>query len=311
MTNDATFEKIEAWLARKLTAAEAQAFETEMASDPALAAEVKRHQQAQEAIGRLTEQALQKDLALWRTSMDQLPEPPVDGHPEKRPSTHLRWLLGGMVLLFLLGFVWWYRTSQNNQPVNAPLPENSTPQSGNNSPIANTPPDKPNTQEIKPLQDQENYNKALIASAKTNLRDFRGAILQQYGQTMGDEEEENPLFTAGVEAFKKKDLKTAKNNLLQIKKADPFFPSAQEILAYIYLQEQNYSRAIQCYESYASQSAEPVTDWRLLQFYLLDYPNHKTAFSIKLKEVLDGKNQHQYQKEAIKLQKSIKELDIR
>jgi len=305
MNKDATFEIIEAWLSNELPEAEARAFEAEIATDAALATEVDRHRRGREGLDRLAEQALQGDMVRWQESMDELPAPPVDELPKTGSKNWLRRTLFGLFGLLLLGAAYWFWPTEEKQSNTPPGQENTPPQIQPGVPIANTPQEKPEDENKDPKHTEGVNYQRLIAMAETNLSDLRGAILQQYGQTMGDEDEENPFFVTGLKAFKQNDLKTAKKDLLQVLKTDPYFPSAQEMLASIYLGEKNYSKAAQCYESFASQIADPASDWRLLQFYLADYQNHKPEFLKKLREISAPGNHHRFQKEAEQLKREM------
>lgn len=305
MKDDTTFDKIEAWLSNELPEAEARAFEAEMAANTALTSQVERHRRGREALDRLAEQNLQADMAGWRNSLDELPEPPADILPTTGTNTWFRWILAGLLGVLLVGAVYWFGPSKNAQPINTPVLETTPQQTKPDVPIAVTPSDEPVNENKAPQQIEEKDSPQLIALAETNLSDLQGAILQQYGQTMGDDDEENPSFISGVKAFKQSDFKAAKKDLLQVSKMDAYFPSAQEMLAYIYLKEKNYSKAVQCYESFARQSADPASDWRLLQFYLADYQNHKADFSKKLGEIANPENRHRFQKEAEKLKRNL------
>lgn len=311
MTNDEIFDKIEAWLSGALPEAESHAFETEIAADSALAAEVERHRRGREALDRLVEKELQSNMVNWRESLDELPEPPVDALPTAGSSNRLRWILGGLFLILLGGAAYWFWLSENVQPGNTPVHENIPEQAKTDIPIAVIPSDEPFNKHKNPKQNKEKKSPQLTAMAETNLSDLRGAILQQYGQTMGDDDEENPFFTAGVKAFKGNDLKAAKKDLLQVIITDPYFPSAQEILAFIFFSEKNYPKAVQCYKSFASQSADPAADWRMVQFYLADYQNHRAEFLKKLREIADPNNQHRYQKEAEKLKRDLGRMGVK
>lgn len=295
MMNDDSFEKIDAWLSGDLPEAEARAFEAEITADATLAAEVERHRRGREALDRLAEQTLQTDIARWRESMDELPAPPVDANST---SGTTRWVIAGVLALLVFGALYWLWSSKDLQPNQAPAQDKLPIQIQPTVPIAITPPDEP-VNENKDLKQTENdHSSQLIAMAETNLSDLKGAILQQYGQTMGEDDEENPFFTKGVKAFKGNELQAAKKNLLQVPKTDPYFPSSQEMLAFIYLREKNYPSAVQSYESFASQSSDPAADWYLLQFYLTDYQHYKTNFAKKLRALSAPENHHRYQKEA-------------
>src|SRR5690606_615419 len=108
----------------------------------------------------------------------------------------------------------------------------------------------------------------------------------QYGQTMGDEEDENALFAAGLKAFREKNFGVAIKNLLQIKPDDAlYYPSAQELLALLYFKQKNFPAAARCYEAYAKRNPSPAADWRLAQCYLADYARRKGDFWRKMNEL--------------------------
>lgn len=306
--NDDLFDKIEAWLSAKLPEAQALAFEAEMAADAALAAEVERHRRSREGLNRLAEQALQGDMARWRASMDELPAPPVDTSPT---NGRINWIIVGALGLILLGGVYWLWPSNGLPPGQPPIQENPPTQTQPIVPIPVTPPEIPKHENKDVKQPADPNSAQLIALAETHLNDLHTTILQQYSQTLGDEDEENPAFTAGVTAFKQHDLKTAKKEMLLVLKTDPYFPSAQEMLAFIYLSEKNYPSAVQCYEVFAKQTTDPTADWYLLQFYLADYQHHKADFAKKLRELTAPGNQHRYQKEAERLKLALEGIGVK
>lgn len=308
MNTDAIFDKIEAWLSGELPESEAQTFEAEIAADAGLAAQVERHRRGRKALDRLAEQALQGEMTQWQQTLDNLPKPPDDALPISGTLNGPHWILGGLLLIVLGGLAYWFWPSANIESGNPPAQETIPPQTKTEVPVAVTPSDDP-VNEVKTQEDK--HSPKLIAMAEANLSELRGAILQQYGQTMGDDDEENPFFTAGVQAFKQNDFKIAKKELLQVIKTDDYFASAQEMLAFIYFREKNYPKAVQCFESYARQSADPATDWRLLQFYLADYRNRNTDFWEKLEEMIQPTYEPlEYRQEAVNLKIKLRKIGV-
>lgn len=312
MKNDTTFDKIEAWLSGELPEAEARAFEAEMATDTALAAEVERHRRGREALDRLAEQSLQGNIARWRESMDELPVPPADARPVASAPNRLGWILGGLLLILLVGAAYWFWPSENIQQSDDTIQKSDPLQSNPNVPIAVTPSDEPVNENNDPEQPAGKNSPKLLAMAETNLSNFRGAILNNYKDQRGDEDEENPFFKAGLKAFQSGNFAVAKKNLLQIPADNDYFSAAQEMLASLYFKEKDYSKAVKCYESYAHQNADPAKDWRLLQFYLADYQNHKTDFWKELDKMTQpGYQPLQYQKEAIILRLKLSKIGVK
>lgn len=302
MANDDIFDKIEAWLSGELPEAEARAFEAEIAADAALAAEVERHRRGQEALDRLAEQALQEDMARWRDTMEDLPAPPAeDAQPNK--SSRDGWITGGLVVLNLLAalLLLWPK-EKNASPLPVVPQQNVTPIAV--TPVAETPKEEPPSSAEITAQ--------LIAKAETNLSDMHDAILLQYGQTMGEEDDVSPDFEAGLKAFKANKFKAAQKELLKVQSIDlSHYPSAQEMLAFIYYKDKNYPKAIECYSIFARHSYDPVTDWRMLQFYLADYQNSKAAFWKKLAEIANPANHHRFQEDAKRLKRDLNKLGFK
>jgi hypothetical protein len=322
MTDDTTFNKIEAWLSGELPQAEALAFEAEMASDAALSAEVERHRHGRLALDRLAEQSLQLDFTQWRKSIHDIPSPPPDALPaaDNRKKRTGRWLTGGLLLL-VAGIIWFMtHPPAQKPPDNGANQENATPTKpdvpvANNTPAVNpgAPNDPgqnktilpPNNPQISRTDDPQ-----LVALANTRLSGFQDAIRQQYGQTMGDDDVENAFFKAGVKAFLQNPPRGAKKNLLQVPPSDPAYAASQEMLAWLFFQEKNYPEAARRYELYASKNVNPESDWRLVQFYLADYQHHKVDFWKKMDEILDPPSEHRYHQNAQQLKDHLLGLGI-
>ncbi len=318
MTNSETFEKIEAWLSGELPEAAARAFEAQMAADTALATEVERHQRGRQALDRLAEQNLQLDFARWSESLDDRPPAPLDAPsaietPTAKTPHGWCWLIGAALLLTGMATVW-FLARPAPQPEQDKTQETVPVQQEPTVPAVDTPPTVPLEKQLpnhkKPEPPQPADSQRLIAIAGTHLVDFRDDVLRQYDRTLGEEEGKNPFFTAGLQDFKNNNANGAKNNLLQVPTTDDHFPSAQEMLAWLFLQEKNYAEAARCYESFAGQNADPAVDWRLVQFYLADYQHRKAGFWKKMHEILDPANTHRFRGEAEKLKQTLQKIHI-
>lgn len=112
MANDQLSDKIEAWLKGKLPAAEAAAFQAEIAADPALAEEVDLHRLTLYAMDHLSEQHLQQNVLTWMEGVDiDDVEKNIDHKPEqpKMHAPYRNWFWLTTTLLFLAGALVFYQ----------------------------------------------------------------------------------------------------------------------------------------------------------------------------------------------------------
>lgn len=321
MTHDHIYDKIEAWLSGELSEAEASAFEKEIEADPALAKEVERHRIANQVTDRLVQLNMLENFKKWQESMEEIPPPPRKFSLKKIYFIALLLvvLAGGLLLCNNKKFI-----KHIIKTIIPPVPENSDPSNVLPSPIpsdavavepidtsSTTTTKSSETLEKKPTQaPPQSQNSALIALADARLKGLKESILLQYGQTMGEEDEENLFFEQGLEAFKNNKPGEVIKTLEQIKNDDPFFIAAQEILAVVYFSEKKYLKAINCYEIFAKENPFPEVDWRLAQFYLADYPTRKNDFWKKIEEITSSSGQHRYKEDANKLILELKEKGI-
>lgn len=322
MNHDSTFDKIEAWLDGELPDNEARAFELEVGNDPNLAAEVEQHKLARQAIERLVELDMDDNLARWRENMDDLPEPPLEDSPNPadnlvKKSSPLRWVFGlALLLIIVAGAFWilWPSGPENSKTGKQPQQKESKPPKPD-VPVANTPVTLPEQENPAPItqpkasaNQRPAVNPELIAMADAQLKQLRESVDLQYGSTMGSEEEENALFTAGLKAYKSTPKKFGEviQNLQKIKPDDEHYTASQELLALAYLGTKNYRAAARCYETFALKNNFPEVDWRLVQFYLADYGNRKADFWRKMEAILAPGAQHLYKDDAIKLKEALK-----
>jgi len=98
MTEQELFDKIEAYLRRRLPEAEREAFERQIAENPALAEEVEMHHFEHEAMEVLVEQRTRAKMAKWAAEASP---------PDRTPPW--RWMLPGLAAVALLTalFLWW------------------------------------------------------------------------------------------------------------------------------------------------------------------------------------------------------------
>lgn len=111
MDNHPLSAKIEAWLQGKLPAAEAAAFQAEMAADPALAEEVDLHRLTLQAMDHLSEQHLQQNVLAWMEGVDIADIGAETTKPQlpKTSGPNRNWLLVAVALLFLAGAFMFYQ----------------------------------------------------------------------------------------------------------------------------------------------------------------------------------------------------------
>lgn len=95
MDDDSRIDKIEAWLQGKLPAAEAAAFQSEIAADPALAEAVELHRLALQAGRHLSEQHLQQNVLMWTNS------PKMD-RPASFPYRNVFRALAALIVLAII-----------------------------------------------------------------------------------------------------------------------------------------------------------------------------------------------------------------
>lgn len=303
MNKETYFDQIEAWLSGELPEAAARALEAEMASNPALAAQVEQHRLARLAIDTLQEQEIQKDIQHWRSTLDEIPAPPSE------PS-NTRWIWIIFFFCLLTGGIWYIRrpnASDNAQEPSKQIPfaekDPIVPPKENvddgTHPTVPTPPEK--SSPVSPAKHQQ-----YAGLAMEQLASMRSDIIRQYGQTMGDEDEMNLDFKIGLTAYKNNEPQQAELALLKIPKESEFFIPAQEMLAELYFRRKNYAAAAHCYELFASQNSGAQIDWRLVQFYLADFEHHERALRTKLDTIIDSKQKHLHREEAVKLKSLLK-----
>ncbi|MFN0013057.1 MAG: tetratricopeptide repeat protein, partial [Saprospiraceae bacterium] len=275
-------------LAGNLPAAEAHAFEAEVAADPLLAAEVQSHRTAHEALDRLAELQMRQNIETWLSSTDPLPKPP--------PEPFWKWWMTIPLALVAALAVWCFWPT--TPPRLAPPPEQTT--TPPTSPIPPKGDPKPPTSQ--PAAQPAAHPK-YIALVENGLLRLQENIALKYGQTMGgDGGTGSAAFEQGAKAFREKNWKTAQKTLRQVSGTDGTrFAAAQEMLACLYFREKKYAEAARRYETYAAAKPGPDTDLHLLQFYLADYENRRAAFQKLLNEMLDPANEHKHRDAAEKL----------
>lgn len=308
MNRDIHSAKIDAWLAGKLPPAEAQAFEAEIAADPELAAEVEVHRLEQEAIDELVRQDLERDMARWDEDQGGWSPPPEESPPIAMPKPRgrfpRRFWIGGLLLLLLAGAFWYLRPGQetpalpgsNEENVPTPVleppitqpPPDTQPVVKEKIPIAETTP--PSGRKKKDRPDlPEPIPEDLFVSVDTDMQSLQEDIIAGLSPTKGagdipDVSERS--FAAGADFFKSGNAATATVELLKVAPDSPKYADAQQMLAKLYFDEKNYRQAALCYERFAQEDTNSETKWRLVQFYLMDYPHQKANFWKKLNEML-------------------------
>lgn len=128
---------------------------------------------------------------------------------------------------------------------------------------------------------------------------------------MGGEDEEYPLFAAGLKAYKGNNSPEAIRLLRQIPAGSSYYASARELLALLYFEAKNFPAAARAYEAFAAEFSSPETDWRLALYYLAAYDSRKADFWKKMGEILDPDTPHPYKAQAEELKKTLEEKGIR
>ncbi len=87
--------------------------------------------------------------------VDDLPEPPTDAPPTTGTSNRLRWILGGLLLILLVGVVYWFWPSEIFSQAILPCKRTFHHKPRPTVPIAVTPPDEPVIENKDPKQTEE------------------------------------------------------------------------------------------------------------------------------------------------------------
>lgn len=336
MIDRALHDKIEAYLLGDLPAAEADAFEKQIANNPELAEEVELHRLILPVPDRLAELELQQDFARWQRELDAIDPPPKSPPPAAKPGYAKFWLVAPVLLLLAGAFGFWrhyeaqltqeraerQRLEQAleaekgksdtqeqeirqlredllrlQQSTPGPAVKPASPPGGNQQAAA-TPPPAPDP-EWTQLADQE-----LIAYADVMLESLRDR-----GVAPGDAGGE--LVRKADAAIVNKQYRTAMNLLIRIEADDQTnYPKALEMLAYVYFKRKLYAQAVDAYRIYRTfDSDTDKTDWDLCLFYLADYQRYRSEFQELLNKIT-GDAKHPRRDKALALRDALAERGI-
>lgn len=285
------FDQIQAYLNDQLSSAERQAFEAQMATDPALAEEVGVHRLEREMMDMMLEDDLDNQLQAWQQEKAQLP-------PRAKGSMRL-WLLITIIIIgvaVLLFFILRSNSTENSQQTPSSIPKNETsqpqesepPKKKYNGPVADT--------EEKPAKKETptaNRNTELIAMVEEfgGSPEFAGSLVRSA------EDAESRFDSARVLIQEKRYdeairlLQTIPNDNQEI------FLNARLNLGYLYFIQKNFKASIPHLEFVTTRKdylyAE-AAEWYLLLAYLADGQRNK--FDLKLASMLADAEHSYYQK---------------
>ena len=306
MTDYTLHDKIEAYLLGDLPPAEVKAFEADMQRDPQLAEEVELHRLTLLVPDRLAELDLRDDFRRWQSEMES-PEPP--GAPATQPGPAkgyipIRWLwvAATALLLLLAGAFWLWKISGDRLKQERLYREQAEKQGQTEKGRADQ-----LESELKQMRlDLQEVQKQLEEKKTTPPRPTNKKKAPEYvevlepeldayastfdlamrGAKSSDIPAENLISEAST-AITRQQYRKAAGLLEKIGAAEPQYPLALEMLAYVYVKRQQYQKAVTTYQSYIKYDSDrDKTDWNLCLFYLADYPRYTTEFQTLLDKII-------------------------
>lgn len=321
MANEQLSDKIEAWLKGELPPAEAAAFQSEVAADPALAEEVDLHRMTMYAIDHLSEQHLQQNVLAWMESVDIND---IKEEPEKAPvsSPYRNWFRMAAALLILTGFFIFYqiwRSETEKQRIAALEAEIKQRDSLlfelKQRPMVDAA--KVDSLSFENKQLRQQLMKATKDTGKqagpfayySKPKDLAGLV------RLGEESPAQQLLKDGAVFFEKSDLIQAEAKAREALKIEGKNRDAMRLLAHALFGQQRFLEAEPAFSrmqnEYAQSSAgAKEAEWNRLLCYralsadagqralfivsldaILNNPNHPYYVQAKKMKTLDGKNE--------------------
>ncbi len=169
-----------------------------------------------------------------------------------------------------------------------PPPQKTTGKKPGQEPVAAVP-DLP---EYLDLADAE-----LVAYAATFDENVRGT-------KSTDTPEANPITGANT-AISNKQFQLAASLLEKTGKNDPLYPTALEMLAYVYAKQRRVGKALETYRTYMPFDSDiEKHNWNLCLLYLTDYPKYQAEFQKEMNTIL-GDSGHPYFSRATELKQKM------
>lgn len=295
------FEQIEDYLKNRLSPADAQAFEAEMATNPGLAKEVSLHRDMMEMMEEEEEKLYKsppdKDLLDFRDLMENAYQEFVEDKKEEKDSPDspspsagkggLRfWIIGAIVLLIGLG-IWW---AQRKTPIEigkqTPTQIDTIPTPRQNQePIAQSPIPQTPTQVTPPSKDYASLVQKTYADTP-----YKPGVL------MSDPNEpEDSLMRRATEAYTQKQFRKTTDLLQTLPEEGQ--TDALKLRAHAWLQLGRYDRAATDFEALAKTiSYRSDAEWYLLLCYAAGLPKNRSAYETQLTKV--NKPGHPFEQKA-------------
>ncbi|MCF8245796.1 MAG: hypothetical protein K9J37_14465 [Saprospiraceae bacterium] len=304
-------EKIEAYLTGQLVPAEAQLFEQAIAKDENLAMEVEMQRLEHDAMELMLEKDLKSKMGKWK---DNPPPNPFEENPTPVPlpvkNSWRRWLPLLGVAVLVLGSVYYFSKTANNQPVDTPASETPKQEQTPSVPIANEPaeieqtsppsgtPAEPKVEKQKPQQ-----GSAYLALA---INEYETPTFNSGQRGNGTE---LSLLEEAEAAFDEK--RYSKTIELLARQEAGNESQVRYLRGHAYFKLKKYKQAATEFEPVAANGFAPSSQdakWYLMLTYLAQVPDERSRFHKLAEEIADQKNKHARQTEAAKLLAQVKVL---
>lgn len=308
--NEQLFDKIEDYLAGKLSLEDAASFERQISSDPSLSELVEMHRFERRGIEYLIQEDLRQKLKDWEKS------PP--GEQGKKKGQNRMWFMvlcvlaaGILALLFI---------QENEKQAKSHTPrvlEDSSQWEGEtiqeapkkDIPIADSETKK--QERSSPRQESENQpnNEYLaLAFSSYNVPENLSGSLKS-----GQSSKVNTVLTPGLTSFAAGRFKQA---IEEFAKVDPMqYPAeyklAREYLGHAYFNNKEYEMAVGIFQSIAEESTLTALDraeWYLLLSLLPNYDKHRQQADALIMKMLDPDSFHSYATKAEALKARLDKL---
>ena len=315
--NDKIFDKIDSYLAGKMTNVQQGIFEAEMANQPELQEAVdmvRFEKQAQEHL-------IAKDL---RTQVEEWEQNPLPKELNAKPSSRRgqKWILGLMLIGLVAAFL--FLMSRSDEKENPAVQKQEISPVEKEVPIAIEEETTPTTEEM-PLEKEEEKvaeNKSEIKKEPTQFPTQEPDFEELYAYVETDlytspslfnddnlkstEQANEDLVSRGKKAFIANDYQRSVTILGSIDKSSEMYEAAKEPLAHAYFKNRQFDKAANLFEEITNESTflKDEPQWYWLLSMTIDYKNNKIAVDQLLNEILK-KEEHQFKKEATDLQSKL------
>jgi len=318
------FDKIEAYLRRKLPDDEATAFERDIAADPDLQELVEIHRFEHEGIRQLVEDDLRQKIRGWTLDTPPPAEPGSGGDLHWK-----RWgIAAGFVIFGLALWIFFPLKNDPPVPVTPPVEEPAAPVASVIEPVkteqpatptspARSTPEQPKTKQPEPAVPKT--IEPTVASVEVRVRlladtGFTSTEAVQKRSTRGSSPPGNDIssFAQAERAFyaSSPDYGAAILSLKKISSGDTRFEEASELLGRAYFHSNQYAEAAKAFQSilepgYSKQTRDRG-EWYLLLSLLHDYPMGTDRTTELFRSMLSPK--HRYHDDAVRLTTEIERV---